>query len=442
MPADLSLWAANVQLSLRLLVLLIAASPAIVFVDDAVTLGLVAALTAAAIALIALSVGSTEAGYLSTLFRPIAIVMAIPAFWMLIQLIPMPFGSLAHPIWASAATAVNKPVFGRISIDPGATLLSISRYLCATGIIFAVAAATVDRRRAEWMLFSLVGAAGVMAPVFLVYSLGGFEIFEVNYNLDRATVMSAVSVLATIITAAAAIRAFERFETRRLGHDMMLRKFWSDFAIWLGAWSISWFVIAGRASHIFAAACGTASLAIIEIIRRLGVNRRVAGAITATALVVAIAVIAIQPTGQNDVTLRFAASAASSGVPMTEQMMMDTHWTGAGAGAFLALAPIYQNINDPDVPTAPTTAAAIAIDLGRPALVFILAMMIAAAVLLGAGALRRGRDSFYPAAGAGCVVALAIEMFTDATALSTTVQIISAAIIGLGLAQSRSRSQR
>jgi hypothetical protein len=431
-----------VHLSLRLLVLLIAASPAIVFVDDAMTWGFVTALTAAAIVMIALNVASTEAAYLSALFRPIAIALAIPALWMLIQIIPMPFGSLAHPIWVSAATAVNKPMFGRISVDPGATLLSISRYLCATGIIFAAAATTVDRWRAEWMLFSLVAVTSVMAPIYLVYSLGGFEIFGVTYDLEHASVMSAVSVLATIITAAAAIRAFERFEARRSGQEIVLRRFWSNFAIWLGAWSISWFVIAGRASHIFAAACGTASVAIIEVIRRLGINRRVSAAIAATAVAVAIAVIAIQPSGQSDVTLRFAASATSPGVPMTEQMLMDTHWTGAGAGAFSALAPIYQNINDPDAATAPTTAAAIAIELGRPALVFVLSMMIAAAVLLGAGALRRGRDSFYSAAGAGCVVALAIEMFTDATALSTTIQIISATIIGLGLAQSKSRSRQ
>jgi hypothetical protein len=431
-----------VHLSFRILVLLIAASPAIIFLDNAVTWGLVAALTAAAIAMTAVNVGPAEAGYLSALFRPIAVVLAIPVIWMLVQLIPMPFGSLAHPIWASATTALNRPMFGRITIDPGATLLSISHYFCATGIIFAAAGVAIDRRRAEWMLFALVGAATIMGPLLLAYSLGGLATFGLTYDPARASVMSAVSVLGTIIAAAAAIRAFERFETRRLSRDMTQRKFWSDFAVWLAAWAISWFVISGRPSHVFAAACGTTSLVIVEVIRRLGVGRRASAAIAATAIVVAIAVIAFQPTGTNDVTLRFASSPLSSDLPMAEQMIMDTRWTGAGAGAFPALAPIYRDISDPEAPAAPTTAAAIAIELGRPAMVFVLAMMAASAIWLGIDALRRGRDSFYPAAAAGCIVALSIELFTDATLLSTTVQILSAAMIGLGLAQSKSRSRR
>ena len=430
---------AQVHVPLRLLVLLIAASPVIVFVDDALTWGLVAAIMAGAIGLIALNVGPTESAYLSTLFRPLAVVLAIPLLWMFIQLVPVPFATLAHPIWASAATALNQAIFGRISIDPGATLLSICRYSCTVGILFAVTATTVDRRRAEWMLFFLVAATSVMAIVFFIYSLGGF--LGADYDPRRTSVMSAVSVLGTIIAAAAAIRAFERFETRggdRITHNM----FWSGFALWLGAWSISWFVISGRTSHIFAAACGTSTLALIEIIRRFGIDRRVSAAITAIVIVVGVTVIAIQPTGQNDVTLRFTASSALSGVPMAEQMITDAHSTGAGAGAFAALMPIYQNINDPETREAPTTAATIAIELGRPAMVFALAILIASAVFLGAGALRRGRDSFYPAAGACCIIALTVEMFTDATALSTTVQIIAASIVGLGLAQSKSRSSR
>jgi hypothetical protein len=425
-----------VQLSLQLLILLVLASPAVVFADNAMTWGLITTLTAAAIGLIASQVRPAEADYLSTLLRPVVIMLAVPAIWMLVQTLATPFDGLMHPIWATAAAALGTPMFGRMSIDPGATFLSIGRYLCAIGILVATAAATVDRRRAEWMLFALVGAASVTALIYFSYTIGGFSGSDTTYDLGRASAMSAISVLGAIVTAAAAIRAFERFETRRSTRPLTHRQFWSGFALWLVAWSISWLVISGRTSHIFAAACGTASLATIEVIRRLRIDRRASAAIATVAIAIAIAVVAIQPANQNDVTLRFA-SAPSSGVSMAQQMIADTRWSGVGA--FPSLVPIYRDINDPEVLSAPTTASAIAIETGRPALVLVLLSAVAAAALLAIGAIRRGRDSFYPAAGAGCVIALSVEMFTDASALSSSVQIIAAAAIGLGLAQSKSR---
>jgi len=359
---------------------------------------------------------------------------------MVLQLIPIPIGGMAHPIWTSAATALGVPTLGRMSADPGATLLSLCRYFCVVGITIAAACVAVDRRRAELLLFSLVAAVSAIAAIFFIYSVGGYALFGATYNPGRASVMSAVNVLGTIVAAAAAIRAFERFETRS-GREMTLGQFWKSFALWLAAWSMSWLVISNRSTHIFAAACGSATLAIIEFIRRLGISQKAGAILAALTIVIGIVVVAIQPTSQRDVTLRFAATATpSSNLSVAEQMLSDARWVGAGAGTFSSLAPIYRDINDPDVQTAPTTAAAIAIEFGRLALPIALAAAIAAAVLLARGALKRGRDSFYSAAGAGCVVAMTVELFVDATALATTVQILAAVMLGLGLAQSRSRN--
>jgi hypothetical protein len=56
------------------------------------------------------------------------------------------------------------------------------------------------------------------------------------------------------------------------------------------------------------------------------------------------------------------------------------------------------------------------------------------------GALQRGRDSFYPAAGAGCIIVLTLEAFCDASLFGTTVLICAAAALGLGIAQHLSRT--
>jgi hypothetical protein len=436
-----SLRTVNVHLSLRLLVLLIATSPVIIFVDDPLTWGLVAAITAVAIGIVAFSIPSAEAQFLSPLYRPLVIVVAIPAIWMVIQLIPIPSQSLSHPIWASAATALGTAQFGGMGIDPGATLITMTRYFCTIGVAFVTSVLTLDRRRAEQVLFSLVGAAGVTALMLLPYDVNGFVIFGVDYDPGHAAVMAAITVLGTIFAAAAVIRTLERYETRRSHRDMTRRQFWTGFVLWLAIWSISWFVISGRTASVFAAACGTGTLVIIQVIRRLGFDRRASAAVAATAVAVAIAVVATRPSGSENVTLRYAVAPPAS-VQMTQQMITDTRWTGAGPGAFSSLVPIYREINDPEAPAPPTTAAAIAIELGRPVLIFVLALTIVSAALLADGALRRGRDSFYSAAGAGCITALTIEMFTDATSLSTSVQIIAAAIVGLGLAQIKSPSRQ
>ena len=89
---------------------------------------------------------------------------------------------------------------------------------------------------------------------------------------------------------------------------------------------------------------------------------------------------------------------------------------------------------------APTTAAEIGIELGWPALLAILIMTLVLLVLLVRGALQRGRDLFYPAAGAGCIIVLTLEAFCDASLFSTAVLVYTMAALGLGLAQRASRT--
>ena len=94
------------------------------------------------------------------------------------------------------------------------------------------------------------------------------------------------------------------------------------------------------------------------------------------------------------------------------------------------------------VTTASTAAAKIAIELGRPVLWTVVAAILLAAAVMLRGALRRGRDSFYPALGAGCLVALLIRGFADASIFAQAVSIIAAATVGLALAQSSGRTTR
>jgi hypothetical protein len=112
---------------------------------------------------------------------------------------------------------------------------------------------------------------------------------------------------------------------------------------------------------------------------------------------------------------------------------------GTGFGTFRSLLPIYRNIDDVNV-LAPTTAPQVMIEMGRPALWIFVLMMILATGLLMRGAANRGRDSFYAAGAAGCAITLTVEAFVDVSLTGTAVVILATAVLGLGLAQSASRT--
>jgi len=429
-----------VHVAHRLVILLLFSVPALVFVESSIALGVACALTSAAIAIIAVSLGTEEAGHLWRIWRTLAIVLTIPALGIPIQAIQISSSHLIHPIWQSAANVLNDVAIGRISIDPGATMVSWVQFCCAVGILFAAAAIAIDRRRAESVLFGLTIIAGAASTTLVFNEWVGLRTFGIDSGALSNSALSTISAIGTVVAVAAATRALERYETRRSSSEAAFGQFVIRFLTCLAATAVCWLAISSQPQHIFAAACGTTTFVLIAFIRRIGTGRSVSLSLAAAAIIVAAVIAANEGANRGDFSLRFAASSPASIVSMTDQMIADTHWKGSGAGTFAALASVYRDIDDPDAPQAPTTAAAISVEFGRPALLLAIATIILSAAQLAAGALRRGRDSFYPAAGAGCAVTLLIDVFIDANLLSLAVQIFVAVVIGLGMAQRRSRT--
>src|SRR5207244_8158845 len=114
----------------------------------------------------------------------------------------------------------------------------------------------------------------------------------------------------------------------------------------------------------------------------------------------------------SNLTIAFAGEPSQRSA--TERMLADVPWAGTGAGTFASLLPVYQDADDvTKLPVAPTTAARIAIDLGRPMLWIITVGVLSAIIILLRGALQRGRDSFYPATAASSLVLLLLLSFCD-----------------------------
>lgn len=429
----------------RLYIVLICLSPLSLINDNLIVHGILSAAVAILIFVIALSAPPGESAFLSALLRPVAIVVAIPALWMLLQSLSSPFPSLNHPIWASAQAALGRPMLGSVSISPGATLVALARYMTAFGLFFVASAVSVDRQRAETLLMWLAGVATVLAAGLIGHDLGGFlALGEIGGSGPRSAI-AATATLGTVLTAACGIFAIERYETRHNRGDFGHHAFTAALVTAIGASLVCWIAVIFFAPRpaVFAAACGVGALALIVVIRRLGLAPAMGAFLAVAAVGVLLSLISrdLVATGP-DLTLRFSV-AAKPFVDQAQRIVSDTSWLGSGAGSFAALLPIYQEPNAAQAgAVAPTTMADILIGLGAPALWLVVIGAVAGIGWLLRGVLQRGRDSFFPAAGACCGIVLLMQAFADASLYSTVVMVIATAALGLGSAQRVSRSSR
>jgi hypothetical protein len=424
-----------------ILVALICASPAILLFDGPIVRGLIAAATVSGMVTLLRALRPGEAAFFLSIARPVLFVIAVPAAWMLIQALPL--GVLAHPIWTSASEAIGHRIFGSISIDIGASVMALGQYLTLVAIAVWSGAVAVDRHRAEWILFSLLVATALVALMAVV-----IQIVDVTTPGFAAAAVRTQSVdcaaIGIIIAGATGIRTLERYETRHASPDRSIRLLMLTFGSCAAALAICVvaLIIDGRANVIIAAGYGAAGVAAMVLIRRLGFGPWGIVAIALPAIALAAFLTASNPAlGTKSLSVMFATHLPEPLIGTTQRVLADTPSWGNGAGTFSAIAPIYSDI-DEIVPMVgpPTVAAAIAIELGSPALWFMIVATIVAIVVLFRAAMQRGRDSFYPAAGASCLLTLLLLAFVNSGLLGMAEAIIAAATVGLAFAQSKSRS--
>jgi len=424
------------------LLVLIAAIPVSLFFDNLIVAGAIQLYAALSMVIIALVIRPGEARHYFKLVRVPAALAAIPLLWMLIQLLPIGIGGLSRTIWESAAGALDaKRLWASITIDPGLTLIAVSRLATMAGIAFVATVLSIDRQRAKQILLLLASAASVISLALLVSQLGGFN-FKNGTNADdtNATMMTA-GIVGIILFAACVIMAIERFDRRPEPRAHSSQPLVPIGAAIAGLAICSCTLIAGDTSHaIFAAACGLATVAIIYAARRLGFGPR-AGLAIGSLAVVAVAMI-IWTNGNHtigDVSLRYMTDANNQVVTLNSRILDAVRLTGSGAGTYPAVSTIYGAEGSSDIRPA-TFAAQIAVELGRPALWVIVGLTCALIVIFARSAFSRGRDVFYPLAGAGVTVAMVLDCFTNATLTNPAISLLVAVTLGLGFGQSVGRN--
>ena len=418
---------------LIVLIALIAEAPFFLILDGPPFQGLIAMQAAIGLAIVAIAAPPREgAHWLRLIWQPTLFAL-IPALWMIVQAIPLPVQAWNNFITKSAATALDSWIFGSVTIDTGATLLSLGRYLAGIATALLTAAVTIDRKRARLVLLCLIGVATILAAINI-----GLKLFDLAASFPQIQVLCVVSGLGVILAAGGVLLNLQHMEESRA-----IRRTWRTARllvvgcfIALGLCTAA--LIGNAPSELFGPVCGLMVVVLLALVRRFGLRNWEIAFVT-SGLVIAALIVSLQFAGHSaKFSLRFAQGAGGS-FATTERMLSDAPMTGTGAGTFEALLWIYRGFGENVGFQAPTTAALIEIELGLPALLLILLLLALLIGMLCRGALARGRDVTYPAVGAGSTLALTIGLFQNASVLHSTIVILGAGIVGLGLAQMASR---
>jgi hypothetical protein len=236
---------------------------------------------------------SGETQFLISVIRLGAALAAVPALWIVIQVLPL--RPIAHPIWASAAGALGHPLAGSISIDFGASVMALGLYLSTAAIALLSAAVAVDRQRASSILFLVMAATALIALIPGFHDLAGLSFLSgASAASTRAQAIDCAAI-GVIVAAAVGIRTLERYEIRP-GDSSQASFFWpfaaSFTALVICAASLA---VNSTAAEMIATAYGLGALIAVAVIRRLGFGPWGIAAIAVPAMGLAVLLIASEP---------------------------------------------------------------------------------------------------------------------------------------------------
>jgi hypothetical protein len=419
---------------------LIALLPAMMMIDGILANGVVSAIVAVAMVTVVLTLHTSDLNRFSRLLGPSAfIVLFIPCLWMLLQVLPIPTRSLANPVWVSAATALDKPFAGAISLDISATLLSLARYCAILAAAFVTATVTLNKHRAESVLYLLMGIAALIAAELIGYDLGYLRLPGYEHLGERADAMN-IAVIGLILSCATMIHAHEHLDNTRHRKSRKTLIVGASASIAPLFVCLSAILISADPVLFLAVLFGIGILIAVLAIRRWRFGPLGQAGIAALAAVAMFGFFAFVPAKKGaDLTLALSTQGKISSI---ERMLSEAKWAGSGAGSFEALLPIYRDTEEADSLEIPTAAATIAIEMGRPFLWTCVIVTLIGALTLFRRALLRGRDYVYSSAGAGCIIALVILLFANDGILGLTTSLMISVVCGLAFAQSKSASDR
>jgi hypothetical protein len=357
----------------------------------------------------------------------IAFAAAFPVVWMLLQILPI---GIEHPIWGSAAAALQEPLAGHITIDLGMSVRSLFGYLTLLCLCFATAVLSQNRDRAKTVLFVLCAITTFMAAELILFP----NLSSIRPSSDYSNPLLACAAFGSILNVMFVIRTIERHKTRRQDLRNFLAKLLAGAAgvgICIGS-----LIDAAAINILLAVAFGLAVVGLVVLIRRLGLQRWTAVVVGVAVLVACFSMIAMRFAAYPTISpiIRFTGADLAT-ANATTRMMSDATWFGSGVGSFQALSTVYRDIDGLPRSSALNTVVSGVLGWGLLGLVLALVCLVNLFAVLFRGAISRRRDSFYAAGAAACLVTGLTEAYCDGSFTDPSVQMLSAIILGLGLAQ-------
>lgn len=403
-------------------------------------IGVASAILAAALMIMAIALPVNNLNRFTRLLRPALLFLAAPALCMFLQVIPVPWRGLANPIWASASAALNQRFSGAITVDIGATLLSLAQYVAVIAAAVLTAAVTLDRQRAMHILHLLMVITALVAARQIVLALAPLPPPPLADSSDGWAQASVIATVGLLLSCAVLIQSIDQLKRvsgpRRSRTRSVLILSGAILSFLTCATTI---LIRANPAVVMAALIGTGTLAAVFAIRRWFLGLWGAAALAAAAVIGLFGALTLVPVNKHaDLTIGFSDQAHAA----TDRMLSDIRPIGYGAGTFEALVPVYQGIDETASREHPTAAAAITIEMGR---IFFCSLIIVA--LFGAWtlfnrSLSRGHDYVYAAAGAGALVSLPMLTFVNNGLLNFGVSFLLGVFGGLAFGQSLSGATR
>jgi hypothetical protein len=111
--------------------------------------------------------------------------------------------------------------------------------------------------------------------------------------------------------------------------------------------------------------------------------------------------------------LRLADSSTDESFAVAQRALSGSQWVGSGVGSFPEISRVYSDFGTSGPVMPPSTAVAIAIEWGRPAVPVLAAIALQLCLFTLRGAVGRGRDSFFASLATAGVLCALCASFVD-----------------------------
>jgi hypothetical protein len=423
---------------------LVALIPALGMLDGVGMIGAVSAMLAAALMVLSIALPAASLVRFTRMLRPVVVVvLAAPALWMILQIIPMPAGALVNPIWASASAALHQRFAGTITVDVGATLLSLAQYCAVIAAALVTAAVTLDRQRARHVLYILMVITALVAARQIAQELALLDHLSLGESGDGRSQALVIAVAGIVLSCGTAIHAVDQLQQTGRSRPSTRSSIFTLSGAMLSLFICAAAILVRVSPAVFIAALlGAGTLLAVYAIRQWLLGPWGAAGLAAAAAIGLFGIFAVIPADKADKNVDLTVPFSTQNQTAFERMVSDAAPAGSGAGTFKALLPFYQELGTTASPEHPTAAAAIMVEMGPAFLCGMIAVALFGAWTLFSRSLARGQDYVYAAAGAGALIASPVMALAGDGILTLGASLLGGVLCGLGFAQSLSGANR